>query len=114
MFHNIFRRLSTFAQCYIYKMVLNYQNVTVAAVFNIIRTGCFEAFAALFVLDPSWSMSRIKELLIVTEEDVKKVLKYYNKTEDEMKQDVNILKEWLRQEAHLPKDEGMFEYFFID
>lgn len=52
-------------------------------------------------------MSNIKELLIVSEEDVNKARKQYNKSEDDLKKDVAILKEWLRQERHLPKDEGM-------
>lgn len=58
-------------------------------------------------------MSRIKELLVATDEDAKKMLKYFNITEEEMKRDVAILKEWLRQEAHLPKDEGKLKYLFL-
>lgn len=57
-------------------------------------------------------MSRIKELLIVTDEDANTVLQRYNKTKEEIKHDVAILKEWLRQEVHLPEDEGKLKYFF--
>lgn len=52
-------------------------------------------------------MSKIKELLMVTHEDVRKARLQYNKSESDMKQDVAILKEWLRQQPHLPNDEGM-------
>lgn len=53
-------------------------------------------------------MSKIKELLIVTEDDARKARLQYNKSEADMKQDVAILKEWLRQQPHLPDDEGNF------
>lgn len=57
------------------------------------------------------NMSKIKELLIVTKEDIDKARKQYHKTEDDIKKCVAIIKKWLRQEIHLPKDEGMLNIF---
>lgn len=51
-------------------------------------------------------INEIKKLLLINDNHLKEALKYYNKTESDVKQDVEILKEWLKTEPHLPDDEG--------
>lgn len=49
---------------------------------------------------------RVKKLLSLKDDDVVKMRAFYGKNEDEVKQDILIIREWLRQQAHLPQDEG--------
>lgn len=52
-------------------------------------------------------MYKINKIFGLNDDDINKVRKYYNKSEDDIKCDVAILKEWLRQQPHLPDDEGI-------
>lgn len=45
-------------------------------------------------------------LLIVTDAEIHDARKLYDKTENDMKQDVAIIQEWLKQQSHLPDNEG--------
>lgn len=51
-------------------------------------------------------MNSVKELLSIKDDDIVKLRNCYDKTESDMKRDVLILKEWLKQQTHLPNDEG--------
>lgn len=50
--------------------------------------------------------SKIEKLLETNEDDAKKAREFYGKSEDDMQRDIQILKEWLKQQPHLPIDEG--------
>lgn len=49
---------------------------------------------------------RIDRLLCQNEDAIDKVREYYNKSKDELKCDIDILKEWMRQQPHLPDEDG--------
>lgn len=51
-------------------------------------------------------MSKTEEFLNVNERTIKKIRQHYCKSLQDVQRDVNILKEWLRQQPHLPKNEG--------
>lgn len=55
-------------------------------------------------------MSKISKLLVVSQEDKKNARKLYEKNEEDIKQDVEVLREWLGKQKHLPQDLGMFTY----
>lgn len=51
-------------------------------------------------------MVKIEQLLITNDDDARKAREFYGKTDTDMKRDIQILKEWLKQQPHLPDDEG--------
>lgn len=51
-------------------------------------------------------MSKIRDLLQINKGDIKRLRNFYGKSDSDVKRDVNILKEWLKQQPHLPHDEG--------
>lgn len=53
-------------------------------------------------------MSNLGELLQVTHAEKMKILEHYNLTEEQMIDNVRIIKEWLEKNAHLPKENGEF------
>lgn len=58
-------------------------------------------------------MSRLRELLVISDEEINKIRQHYGKTAEDVQRDIGILKEWLRQERHLPDDEGKFLIIFF-
>lgn len=51
-------------------------------------------------------MNGINTLLKYKNDDIEKLRALYGKSENDLKRDVNILKHWLKQQRHLPNDEG--------
>lgn len=50
---------------------------------------------------------RVKKLLCLKEDGIGKMRAFFGKNEDDVKQDISIIREWLRQQPHLPEDEGI-------
>lgn len=48
------------------------------------------------------------DVIQVSESEVKKVRKQYRVKADDVKRDVNIIKEWVKQQQHLPNIDGQF------
>lgn len=48
-----------------------------------------------------------EKFLVIEDGTVEKILKYYEKTKEDIKRDIDILKQWLKQQPHLPDDEGI-------
>lgn len=55
----------------------------------------------------------ISELLQVTHDEKMKILEHYNLTEEQMIENVKIIKDWLDKNAHLPKENGEFVVTFF-
>lgn len=51
-------------------------------------------------------MARAPDFLQINEDDIKKLRKMYGKSDSDVMRDITILKEWLKQQPHLPDDEG--------
>lgn len=51
--------------------------------------------------------NKVKELLRLNDYDICKVWEFYDKSESDVKRDISIIREWLKQQPHLPDDEGM-------
>lgn len=53
-------------------------------------------------------IQKIKDLLRLNDSDIQKSRDFFGKSESDVKQDISIIREWLKQQPHLPDDEGMF------
>lgn len=54
------------------------------------------------------------DVIQVSERDKEKVREYFNKTQSEIQVDLQILKEWLAKEPHLPQDiSGKLKHRYI-
>lgn len=58
-------------------------------------------------------MSEKTELLIIEDGTKEKIWKHYDKTKQDIDRDIGILKEWLKQQPHLPDDEGNSHHFLL-
>lgn len=52
-------------------------------------------------------MSKLNELFVIEDENIIKIREYFGKSEANIKRDVKLLQEWLKQQPHLPHDEGL-------
>ncbi|KAL1502438.1 hypothetical protein ABEB36_007579 [Hypothenemus hampei] len=50
-------------------------------------------------------MSKLSKLLQVTEEEKNAILNHFSMTEEDFEENINILKEWIQQSNHLPKED---------
>lgn len=53
-------------------------------------------------------MSKIQELLIFTEEDKIAIMKEFDRTPENVIQDIESIKSWLNKQAYLAGDLGMY------
>lgn len=53
-------------------------------------------------------MSAKNQFLIIEDGTKEKIWQIYGKTRQDIDRDIAILKEWLKQQPHLPDDEGIF------
>lgn len=48
-------------------------------------------------------MSKMKELVLVSPEEKQKAREQYGKTQESIEEDMNIIKEWMKKQPHLPE-----------
>lgn len=53
-------------------------------------------------------MSKIRDILVVNDKLKIAVKEMYNKTDSDIAEDVQILREWLKKQPQLPQDIGKF------
>lgn len=53
-------------------------------------------------------MATAEKLLEVTPDEERRLKATYERNEEELSKDVEVLKEWLKKQPHLPQDEGIF------
>lgn len=54
------------------------------------------------------NMATVEKVLAVTSDEKRIIKATYDRNEEELNKDVDVLKEWLKKQPHLPQNEGIF------
>lgn len=52
-----------------------------------------------------------EKLIIVTDEEKEGIKRRLQKTDEEINEDIRVLREWFKKQPHLPQNEGEYQTF---